>query len=83
MPKITEFETDPGLLALQEAVGGWIEVVPNFTFFNGRACQAVCDEEGKLKYKEVNREATAAWRACSNTNDFLVGDIAIIYGGLK
>lgn len=32
MPKITEFETEPRLDQLQEAVGGYIEVVPPLQF---------------------------------------------------
>lgn len=83
MSKITEFETEPRLDELQAAVGGYIEVVPHFNFFNGRPCAAVCDEEGKLKGKPINEEATIAWRAQTNTTDVLVGDIAIVYGGLR
>ena len=83
MPKITEFESDPGLEALQEAVGGYIEVVPRFTKYKGRKCTALCDEEGKLKGYEVNLAATNEWwEQCPFIigQDELVGDIAIVYG---
>lgn len=83
MPKITEFEEDPGLAALQEAVGGYIEVVPYFTVYKERMCTVLCNEEGKLVGAAPNNEATAAWRASFPTDDVLVGDIAVVYGGLK
>lgn len=48
---------------------------------------AICDEEGKLKGKPINEEATAAWYSQltgkHKWDDVLVGDIAIVYGGLS
>jgi hypothetical protein len=88
MPEIVEFEGEPALGKLQEAVGGFIEVIPLFTMYKGRACVALCDEEGKIKGKPVNLQATRLWAdqlklATDYADDLLVGDIAIVYGGLK
>lgn len=86
MTKIIEFESDPGLDALQQAVGGYIERVPYFNTYKGRDCDVVCDEEGKLVGKDFNHAATAAWWEAApimRGQDHLVGDIAVIYGGLK
>ena len=47
-PEIIEIEND--LKPLQEAVGGYIQVVPLGT---GKVC-VICDEEGRLKKKPFN-----------------------------
>lgn len=59
MPKIIEFESDPGLEKLQEAVGGYIERVPYFHKYKGRPCDVIVDEEGKVKGKETNSSPPA------------------------
>lgn len=94
-PRIVEFETDPGLKVLQDTVasGGLIQLVLDFTTYNGRACDVVVDEEGLYKNPVVNLAATKAWRddltarygadAWDPAFAVLVGDVAVIYGGLK
>jgi hypothetical protein len=92
-PRIIELEADPGLNALQVAVGGLIQIVPDFLEYRGRPCEVVCDEEGLLVGKEVNVPATNAWRdyltrtagpdAFDPNMAVLVGDVVIIYGGLN
>lgn len=77
------------LPAMQNAVGGYIEVVPGFTLFHYKdttyKCVMLCDEEGKLKGKPFNAVATELWHNQVKTNgyrttDKLVGDIVIIFG---
>jgi hypothetical protein len=63
---VTELTKPPPLTQLQDAVGGFIEVVPHFTtleWVGGEPvpCLAYCDEEGKLNDKPVNRGATWLW----------------------
>lgn len=68
---------------LQQMVGGYIEVVPYFTSYEGERCIAFCDEEGKLKGKSVNAVATNLWYdqfAEIAQADVLVGDIVIVQG---
>lgn len=64
----TDFQLDE----LQAIVGGYIEVVG---IHNGYLI--VCDEEGKLKGKERNHNATGIFQAALQANDFLVGDVLI------
>jgi hypothetical protein len=84
------------LKALQQAVGGYIEVVPYLEMFdhNGviRKCIALCDEDGKVKGKPLNPEATRKWYhniegkvgiPAHAMNDVLVGDIAFVFGDPK
>ena len=56
---------DPPLALLQEAVDGWIEIVPFFqsVLIDGHTidCVAYCNEEGKLAELPVNLPATQAW----------------------
>lgn len=75
----------PSLDALQEAVGGYIEVVPLFNSYEGGPCVAFCNEEGKLDRLDYNPYATAAWRRALGFDprargDYLVGSIAIVCG---
>jgi hypothetical protein len=65
---------------VQQAVGGFIQLVPGFTHYMNHPCIAYCNEEGKLYDLPVNKEATMAWRRCSFTPDILVGDVLIISG---
>lgn len=92
---ITELERQPNVSVYQKAVGGYIETVPYFDTYehNGevKTCIVFCDEEGKLKGKDYNLPATMLWRLslerCGRwipgllpDKDFLVGDIAIVFG---
>jgi len=78
----------PSVPRLQEWVGGYIERVPLFTSYTQEdrtfECVTYCDEEGKLKGKHRNPEATALWMIAalphSITPDFLVGDVVILFG---
>ena len=71
-----------GLGRLHEGVGGYIETVPYFNTYKGEPCFAFCDEEGKLKGKAVNANATRLWYDILGrvVGDFLVGDILIVQG---
>ena len=59
-PRVIEYEADPGLEALQNAVagGGLIQIVPDFTTYNGRPCVVVVDEDGLYTHPVVNLAAT-------------------------
>ena len=69
-------ESKPNLEQLQKMVGGYIEVVksPDSKY------QIVIDEEGELKGKPFNKDATALY---DNPNDELVGDAVILSGKAK
>ncbi len=49
------------LTALQAAVGGDVELVPRFSTFEGRACDAYVNEVGILDGLPENRIATRLW----------------------
>ena len=75
----------PKLDQLQKIVGGFIELIPYFDQYEGSACRAFCNEEGKLPHVGLpdNPTATAAWLAAVGVKripDHLVGNIAIIVG---
>ena len=75
--------TSLSLDMMQKAVGGYIEVVPLFRKYDGEKCVALCDEEGKLKRKQVNIKATQLWHDQLGPRaamDVLVGDILIVRG---
>lgn len=70
----TEELEDTSLKGMQAAVGGYIEYVP---LPDGRVMY--CDEEGKLKGKEVNDEATRLFLAdISRPYDVIVGDVVVM-----
>lgn len=75
----TEYEKSQQLEVLQKAVGGSIELIGGFNRFNGRACQAYCNEEGKLDGLAPNLKATALWALCLRRlpGDVLVGCVAV------
>ena len=75
-------EVKVDLETVQKAVGGYIEAVPYFTEYEGEKCQAWCDEGGKLKGYELNRDATLKWATQVEfpLRDVLVGDIVILTG---
>lgn len=78
--RVTPLDKPPTLEQLQTAVGGYIEVVPGFETFGGEICVAFCDEEGKLKGKDINPGATREWHAQFPNDDALVGDIVVVCG---
>lgn len=79
----------PDLKFLQDGVGGYIEIVPNFDTFliEGREfpCVAFCNEEGKLDGLPFNPLATQFWINCFNPEainrfpDVLVGDVVVMF----
>ena len=80
---VTNYDSPVPLEHLQAAVGGDIEVVPRLTTFEGEACVAFCDEEGKLRQAGVNSQAQALWQEqCPLIVglDVLVGDVAFVQG---
>lgn len=46
---------------LQQMVGGLVQPLPRFNRYEGEKCVAYCDEEGKIKRKKLNLEATHLW----------------------
>lgn len=80
MREVTTHTKPLPLDTLQNAVGGFIEVVPHFDSFEGKRCVAFCNEEGKLRNLPLNAEATGLWNWTKRHGDFLVGSIAIITG---
>jgi hypothetical protein len=64
-PEAKHYKQSPSLEELHTAVGGYLEIVPDFktiayagTVMN---CQALCNENGKLNHLPVNEGATYAW----------------------
>lgn len=55
-------ERAPELSDLQDAVNGFIQMVPDFPRYNDLPCTAYVDEEGMLKHLPINIEATNLWR---------------------
>jgi hypothetical protein len=55
----------PPLLALQQAVGGDVDVVPGFSSISQAGvvhrCAAYCDKVGKRRGRPINTWATALW----------------------
>lgn len=82
----------PTVDLLKEAIGGGhIELVPYFQLIlhGGRMqrCAAFCDEDGKMKELPMNNYATELWNrslratnGCTSDPDFLVGEVAIVFG---
>jgi hypothetical protein len=79
---------------LQEAVGGFIEIVPFWDQWthegNTVPCIVYCNEEGKIRKLPVNEEATKQWAHAVKATlpdmigrvlpDILVGDVVICHG---
>jgi hypothetical protein len=89
---IKELDRYPDVEIFQKAVGGYIELIPYFNTIEWEGvlhqCFAFCDEQGKLKGKELNTPAIVLWklaldRANRRMNDHLVGTIAIVWGDRK
>ena len=72
----SEEESKPNLKQLQKMVGGYVEVVTSLD----SKYQIVIDEEGKLKGKPFNKDATAL---LGYGDDELVGDAVILSGKAK
>lgn len=53
---------DDEYATLSHAVGGFIETVPLFNRYEGRACRAYCNENGIMEGQIPNWPATKAWR---------------------
>ena len=69
-PKTTYIKDKaPNLEELQDMVGGIIQVIQL------KDKQIIIDEEGKLKGKEFNGEATELWNV---TYDVIVGDAVVL-----
>ena len=70
-------DAEPTLKEMQEYVGGYIEVV----YINDES-EMVIDEEGKLKGKSVNKEATtiAHEHQAIFNDDYIAGDVMLLSG---
>jgi hypothetical protein len=77
-PKTTYIDDrQPRLKELQDLVGGLIQVV----YADGGKTQIVMDEEGKLKGKPFNHEATEVWFPDGGIlPDTIVGDAVVLKG---
>ena len=75
-PKTTYIDDKtPSLKELQTLVGGLIQVV----YADGGKTQIVMDEEGKLKGKPINHEATIVWFPDEIIlPDTIVGDAVVL-----
>jgi hypothetical protein len=89
---VTELTAPPDYETINEAVGGYIEIVPGFNRFGNCECVAFCNEEGKLERMNeegklesmfLNIIAQALWERSVGfkiNDDYLVGPVAIIVG---
>ena len=78
---VAQQPTRPTLEQLQAAVGGYVELIPYFDNHQGQGCKAYGDEEGKLKGKPLNPEATRLWAEAVRPHalaDHLVGPVVIV-----
>ena len=72
--KVIEDKKDqPSLEEAQEFVGGWVERVQ---LKNGNVM--LIDEEGKLKEKDINQEATDHWVKSYGMTDVIAGHAILI-----
>ena len=93
---LREFDREPKLEELQDAVGGYIENVPYFTTISyGGAvlnCKALCNEYGKNEHMPINEAATKAWEWALQRQgielrdqhgvpkDWLAGPVIVLFG---
>ena len=73
-------DIEPTLQEMQKFVGGYIEVV-----YLNKESMMIIDEEGKLKDKPVNKEATDLahkHEAIFNT-DYIAGDAMVLSGDAR
>lgn len=78
-----ELAAPPALQDLQGGVGGYIQLVPYFTRYEGQPCVAFCDEDGKRKGLPINQRATELWTELEPRfirRDVLVGPVVIVTG---
>lgn len=75
------------LKTLQDAVGGYLELVPHLTKYNvdGTLHEVVafCNEQGKLQDLPINLAATLIWQLAAAPNhlrDILVGNVVLLWG---
>jgi len=73
----SEKKDKPNLKQLQKMVGGYIEVV-----YTENGDQIILDEEGRLKEKPINKDASEHWLGDKWDNDTanIVGDAVILSG---
>ena len=75
----TEVQGEPRLEELQRAVGGYIEVVPGFTRFEGKRCITYANEDGQVApVLPFNEVATRLWREQFKTNQNIHGAVVIV-----
>ena len=95
-PELREFDRALTLEELQGAVGGYVEAVPGFRTiaYCGVVlnCVALANEDGKSRHLPINHPATLAWGAALKRagqeladpsgipKDWLVGDVAVVFG---
>ena len=79
-------EHQPTLKQMQDFVGGYIEVVQSAD----TKSQIVLDEEGKLKGKPINKEATELYLGEEQDDtsagwdfDVIVGDVIVLSGDAR
>ena len=74
---LSDEDGEPTLKAMQEAVGGYIEVV-----YAENGDQIIIDEEGRLKEKPINEDASEHWLGDKWDNDTanIVGDAIVLSG---
>ena len=74
---LNDKDGEPTLEAMQEAVGGYIEVV-----YAENGDQIILDEEGRLKGKPINEDASEHWLGDRWDNDTanIVGDAIVLSG---
>ena len=67
---------DMSLEGLQQAVGGYIQIISLQSEYEPQT-SLVIDEEGKLKGKPINKQATFMARHTIFPSDSIVGDVVI------
>ena len=74
---LSDEDGKPTLKAMQEVVGGYIEVV-----YAENGDQIILDEEGRLKGKPINEDASEHWLGDRWDNDTanIVGDAIVLSG---
>ena len=79
-------DVEPTLEEMQKFVGGYIEVVTSADTNS----QIVLDEEGKLKGKPLNKEATELYLGEEQDDtsagwdfDYIVGDVMVLSGDAR
>lgn len=77
----TELDKPPTLTALQEIVGGLIQIIPRFTTFQDHRCVAFCNEEGLIHRLPVNGIVSVLWHQMGiPESEIILGDVAIVTG---